>query len=86
MSDRALLLGMAALHCTLAKMSGFKLDKAAMRFTAMADYMEHVVACGTSVDPLSALDEAVSTAIIGDPMHTGLPFCRQNYAWMEAKP
>ena len=81
---RDTLQGMAALHCHLAKMDGLRMDKAAMRYSAMADYMEHVASCG-AVDPLSALTEAVQTAIVGDPMHIqGQPFDRTQWRWMEA--
>lgn len=82
MPSRDTLIGMAALHCRLAQMEGYKLDKKAMRYTAMADYMEHVAA-GGACDPIAALSEAVETAIIGNPMHTGLPFDRSAYRWME---
>jgi hypothetical protein len=65
-------------------MSGYALDKKAMRFSAMADYMEHVAACG-SANPITALQEAVETAIIGSPMHIeATPFDRTPYRWMEA--
>jgi hypothetical protein len=81
---RETLIGMAALHCRLAVMEGNKMDKPAMRFTAMADYMEHVAACGNS-DPLDALSEAVSTAIVGDALNVpGKPFDRTPWRWMEA--
>ena len=75
--------GMSALHCHLARMDGHKMCKKSMRYTAMADYMEHVAACGIA-DPMAALTEAVETAIIGSEMHTGLPFDRSAYAGMEA--
>ena len=84
MTNRDTLQGLAALHCHLAKMDGYKMDKGAMRFSAMADYMEHVAACGAA-DPLCALTEAVQTAIVGDPMNIhGRPFDRAAYRWMEA--
>lgn len=79
------LTGMAALHCRLAEMDGHKMDKKAKRFTAMADYMVHVAACG-SIDPIRALPEAVETAIHGSAMHTGAPFDRSAWVWMEGKP
>lgn len=87
MADRAQIQGMAALHCRLAQMNGHVLDKAAMRFSAMADYVLHVLACGAgrvcnNLSPI--IWEAVSTAIIGDPMHIpGQPFDRNAYRWME---
>lgn len=84
MNERETLVGMAALHCSLAKAEGFRFDKKAMRFNAMADYMSHVAVCGDA-DPLTALSEAVGTAIIGDPMHIeGEPFDRAAWKWMEA--
>jgi len=77
------LIGMAALHCTLAKMDGNAMDKKAMRFTAMADYMEHCAACG----PVAAIDclaEAVETAVVGSAMNIpGQPFDRSLWRWME---
>lgn len=75
--------GMAALHCRLAEMDGHKMDKKAKRFTAMADYMEHVSACGAEIF-MCALSEAVEMAIHGNPLHTGKPFDRSAWAWMEA--
>ena len=80
---RETLIGLAALHCRLAAMEGNRMDKKAMRFNAMADYMQHVAACG-SAHPLSALAEAVETSIIGNIMHTGEPFDCKAYEWMEA--
>jgi hypothetical protein len=74
--------GMAALHCRLAEMDGYKLDKKAKRYTAMADYMEHVAACGVA-SPICALSEAVEMAIHGSPLHTGEPFDRSPWVWME---
>jgi hypothetical protein len=83
---RDTLQGMAALHCRLAQMDGHKMDKSSMRFSAMADYMEHVAACG-AVDPLSALSEAVETAIVGSPMYIpGHAFDRAPWRWMEHQP
>jgi hypothetical protein len=75
--DRAQATGMAALHCTLAKMDGHQLDKKCMRYNAMADYME---VCGT--DYRKGISEAVETAIIGNEMHTGEAFDRRAYKWM----
>jgi hypothetical protein len=78
--------GLCALHCRLALMNGVPLDKKAMRFSAMADYVEHVIACSAhgfnSVHGL--IWEAVATAIVGHPMHIlGQPFDRDPYRWME---
>jgi hypothetical protein len=87
---RDTLIGMAALHCRLAAMDGHKMDKRAMRYNAMADYMEHGAACGAPSPEealptaLKLLREAVRMAIIGDPMYTGGPFSRDEYKWMEA--
>ena len=79
---RDTMIGMAALHCTLAKMDGHVIDKKCMRFNAMADYME-LCSQGYSADqPLVGLSEAVETCIIGNTMHTGLPFDVSSYAWM----
>lgn len=79
--------GLIALHCRLAQMSGHKMDKAAMRFSAMTDYVEHLAACGCkrpSIYPMEWLWEAVETAIQGSPMHIpGQPFNRAAYRWME---
>ena len=75
--------GMAALHTALAKMDGYKIDKKAARYSAMADYMEHVATCG-SANPLSALSEAVLTAVSSDPMNIPVqPFDRSKWRWME---
>jgi hypothetical protein len=74
--------GMCALHTALAKMDGYKIDKLAARFSAMADYCEHVAACGGG--PIEFLPDAVATAIVGDLMHIpGRPFDRAPWRWME---
>jgi len=84
MTLRDTLTGMAALHCRLAQMDGHAMDKGAKRYTAMADYMKHVAACGPDLDPLEALTEAVETAVVGTPMHIpGKPFDRAPWRWME---
>lgn len=80
---RDMLIGMAALHCRLAAMDGHKMDKKAMRYNAMADYMEHCAACGGGYSPMGALFEAVEMAIVGNPMHIGEPFDRARGKWME---
>jgi len=87
--DRDELQGLCALHTCLAKMDGHKFDKAAMRYSAMGDYCLHVMACGrqrqlNSIN--SIVWEAVSTAIVGDPMNVpGQPFDRKPWLWMEEK-
>lgn len=80
------LIGMAALHCWLAKADGHTFDKKAMRFTAMADHMEHTAACGDGSKSMAllALPEAVETAIVGSWMHIdGQPFDVRPWKWME---
>lgn len=80
--------GMAALHTRLAKMDGYEIDKAAARFSAMADYMMQAGRCSAPFSEYAArtsLEEAVSTAIRGDPMNIpGQPFDASATAWMEA--
>ena len=83
--------GLCALHCALAKADGHKMDKAAMRYSAMADYVDHVAACGYEQPDAKALMtviwDAVLTAIIGDPMNIpGKPFDRTPWRWMEVSP
>jgi hypothetical protein len=81
--QRETLIGMAALHCTLAKMDGHVIDKKCMRFNAMADYMELCSAGFSDNKPLVGLSEAVSTCIIGHDMYTGVPFDVASYGWMK---
>jgi len=88
MTSKDQLQGMAALHCTLAKMDGHDVDKKAARYSAMADYMMLV---GGMSQPFSeqnaraALDDAVLSAVRGDPMHMeGQPLCMSPYGWMLA--
>jgi hypothetical protein len=80
--------GMAALHCTLAKMDGHDVDKKAERYSAMAEYMMLVGAMSQPFSELNAraaLHDAVSTAVRGDPMHVeGQPIDAGAYTWMEA--
>lgn len=78
--------GLCALHSRLAKMGGRVMDKTAMRFSAMADYVDHVRACGSDHAPdngMLVVWESVETAIVGSAMHTGKPFDRNLYRWME---
>ena len=78
--------GLVAIHSKLAAMDGYLFDKKAKRYSAMADYVEHIVACGESVSPRDVIAEAVSTAIIGDSMYIEkTPFIRDAYLWMEIK-
>lgn len=85
---RSELTGMIALHVALARMEGYVIDKKACRYNNMAEYAMH---CGRCASPFSrkvafsALDDAVSTAIVGSPMHVaGTPVDVSGYAWMEA--
>jgi hypothetical protein len=66
-------------------MDGYRMDKKAMRFSAMADYMDHVAAIGGMA--IDGLGDAVSTAILVDGMNIqGTPFDRAPYRWMEVLP
>ena len=82
---RDTLQGLCALHSALARMAGNVMDKSAMRYSAMADYCEHVMACGSAGFSYELLWEAVDTAIVGTAMHIpGQPFDRAPWRWMEA--
>lgn len=80
--------GLCALHTTLAKAVGFDLDKKAARYSAMADYVEHVFACGplkrSRATVMPVIWEAVSMGLVGEPENIPCKkFDRQAWEWME---
>lgn len=73
--------GMIALNIRLAKMDGHKIDKKCARVNEMADFAV------IYNDPLGAVAEVVSSAIVGDPMHiSGTPLNAALYSWMTEIP
>lgn len=78
--------GMCALHMKLAEMDRCIIDKKAARFSVMAEYCMFVGSCADPFSEASArasVEEAVSSAIAGDPMHiVKTPINMAAYSWM----
>ena len=83
--DEAQVKGLLALHCHLAKMEGYILDKKCMRYNAMWDYIR---VCGGFSWP--AFWEAIETCVAdadwftpkSATMYTGTPFDIEAYKWV----